>query len=37
MTGTSAGQFDPLLLQAFQRCAARFERIFRELPDWMDC
>jgi response regulator RpfG family c-di-GMP phosphodiesterase/tRNA A-37 threonylcarbamoyl transferase component Bud32 len=25
------GQFDPALLQAFQRCAGRFEEIFREL------
>jgi len=27
----SAGQFDPTLLQVFQRCAPRLERIFREL------
>jgi response regulator RpfG family c-di-GMP phosphodiesterase/tRNA A-37 threonylcarbamoyl transferase component Bud32 len=26
-------QFDPALLHAFQRCAPRFERIFRELAD----
>jgi putative two-component system response regulator len=26
----SPGQFDPLLLQAFQRCAPEFERIFAE-------
>lgn len=30
---TSAGHFDPLLLQAFQRCAAEFDRIYRENPD----
>ena len=28
----SNGQFDPGLLQAFQRCAPHFERIFREMP-----
>jgi response regulator RpfG family c-di-GMP phosphodiesterase len=33
MTGTCAGQFDPLLLRAFQGCAAQFERVRRELPD----
>jgi response regulator RpfG family c-di-GMP phosphodiesterase/serine/threonine protein kinase len=33
MTEASPGQFDPALLQAFQRCALRFEEIFRELPD----
>jgi response regulator RpfG family c-di-GMP phosphodiesterase/serine/threonine protein kinase len=27
----SPGQFDPALLAVFQRCAPRFERIFREL------
>jgi response regulator RpfG family c-di-GMP phosphodiesterase/serine/threonine protein kinase len=27
------GQFDPLLLQAFQRCASRFEEIHREIPE----
>ena len=32
MTG-SAGQFDPALMQVFPRCAAQFERVFRELPD----
>ncbi len=26
------GQFDPALLQVFQQCAHRFERIFKELP-----
>ncbi len=26
------GQFDPLLLQAFRRCAPEFERIYREIP-----
>ena len=30
MTG-STGQFDPALLLAFQRCADRFEEIFRDL------
>lgn len=29
----SAGQFDPMLMQALQRCAVRFERLFRDLPD----
>jgi response regulator RpfG family c-di-GMP phosphodiesterase len=33
MTGSSAAQFDPALMQVFQRCAPQFERIFRELPD----
>jgi response regulator RpfG family c-di-GMP phosphodiesterase len=33
MTETSPGQFDPLLLTAFERCAAEFERIAREVPD----
>ena len=33
MLETSTGKFDPLLLGAFHRCAAQFERIFRELPD----
>jgi response regulator RpfG family c-di-GMP phosphodiesterase len=28
----SSGQFDPVLLQAFQRCAPRFEQIFQETP-----
>jgi len=31
--GDSAGQFDPALLPIFQRCAARFERIFHEFAD----
>ena len=26
-------QFDPALLHIFQRCAPRFERVFRELAD----
>ena len=26
-------QFDPVLMQALQKCAGGFERIFRELPD----
>jgi HD-GYP domain-containing protein (c-di-GMP phosphodiesterase class II) len=29
----SAGQFDPALLQVFQRCAGRLERIYQELTD----
>jgi response regulator RpfG family c-di-GMP phosphodiesterase/serine/threonine protein kinase len=33
MTVLSAGQFDPALLQVFQTCAQRFERIFHALPD----
>jgi response regulator RpfG family c-di-GMP phosphodiesterase/serine/threonine protein kinase len=33
MSEASEGQFDPALLQAFQRCAPQFERIFRELAD----
>jgi response regulator RpfG family c-di-GMP phosphodiesterase len=33
MTVASASQFDPYLLQAFQRCAPQFERIFKEIPD----
>ncbi len=33
MLQTSPGQFDPVLIQAFQRCAGDFERIARELPD----
>jgi response regulator RpfG family c-di-GMP phosphodiesterase/serine/threonine protein kinase len=32
MCESSPGQFDPALLQAFQRCAGHFERIFKELP-----
>jgi response regulator RpfG family c-di-GMP phosphodiesterase len=31
MTTGSAGHFDPALLQVFQRCAPRFEAIFRDL------
>jgi response regulator RpfG family c-di-GMP phosphodiesterase len=30
---SSPGQFDPLLLQAFQTCAPQFEKISRELAD----
>lgn len=29
----STGQFDPLLVQALQRIAPRFERVFQEFPD----
>jgi response regulator RpfG family c-di-GMP phosphodiesterase len=32
-TDGSPGQFDPALVQVFQRCAPQFERIFRECPD----
>jgi response regulator RpfG family c-di-GMP phosphodiesterase len=33
MLEASEGQFDPLLLQAFQGCAGRFERVAREVLD----
>jgi len=33
MIGVEAAQFDPLLLQSFQRCASQFEPIASELPD----
>ena len=33
LTEGSPGHFDPALMQVFPRCAAEFERIFRELPD----
>src|SRR5262249_4335205 len=33
MTEASPGQFDPLLLAVFARCASRFERIAAEVPD----
>jgi response regulator RpfG family c-di-GMP phosphodiesterase/serine/threonine protein kinase len=33
ITEKSPGQFDPLLLQAFQRCASAFEQIAREFTD----
>src|SRR5262249_18794729 len=33
MTQGSPGQFDPNLLEAFQRRAPDFERIYRESPD----
>jgi response regulator RpfG family c-di-GMP phosphodiesterase len=33
MTQINAAQFDPALLQAFQRCASDFEKIYRELAD----
>jgi putative two-component system response regulator len=29
----ASGQFDPLLMQAFQRCALLFEQIHHEIPD----
>jgi response regulator RpfG family c-di-GMP phosphodiesterase len=33
MLETAPGQFDPLLLQAFQRCAQDFERVYQLMPD----
>jgi len=33
MIDTSDGQFDPLLLEAFKRCAPGFERIAREVKE----
>ncbi len=33
MLNGDGGQFDPALLQIFQRCAPQFERIYRDLPD----
>ncbi|MCI0459782.1 MAG: protein kinase [Gemmataceae bacterium] len=33
MLESSPGQFDPALMQVFQRCAPQFERIYRESPD----
>jgi response regulator RpfG family c-di-GMP phosphodiesterase len=33
MLDATSGQFDPALLQVFQRCAPQFERIYRESPD----
>jgi response regulator RpfG family c-di-GMP phosphodiesterase len=33
MLEVNSGQFDPALLQVFQRCAPQFERIYRESPD----
>ena len=33
MLETAGGQFDPQLLQAFQRCAPDFDRVYREMPD----
>jgi response regulator RpfG family c-di-GMP phosphodiesterase len=32
MLEESAGQFDPVLLQCFERCAPRFKQIFRDMP-----
>ncbi|HXG09001.1 MAG TPA: response regulator [Gemmataceae bacterium] len=36
MTEVAREQFDPYLLDVFKRCAAEFERTFRELPDGVD-
>jgi response regulator RpfG family c-di-GMP phosphodiesterase len=33
MTEASSGQFDPALLQVFQRCGQQFDRVFREFAD----
>jgi response regulator RpfG family c-di-GMP phosphodiesterase len=33
MSESFGGQFDPSLLQIFQRCASNFERVFKEYPD----
>lgn len=33
MAEGSPGHFDPLLLEAFQQCAPKFERIYQELAD----
>jgi response regulator RpfG family c-di-GMP phosphodiesterase len=33
MTHGSTGHFDPALVQVFQRCAGRFEKIFQEFGD----
>jgi HD-GYP domain-containing protein (c-di-GMP phosphodiesterase class II) len=33
MTENSPGQFDPALIQVFQRCGSEFDRIFRELAN----
>jgi len=33
MMDSAGAQFDPALVHTFQRCAPRFERIFRDLPD----
>jgi response regulator RpfG family c-di-GMP phosphodiesterase len=33
MTEGSPGHYDPALIQAFQRCAGRFEKIYHELAD----
>jgi len=29
----SQGQFDPALLEVFERCGGQFERIYKELCD----
>ena len=33
MTEASMGHFDPALLDVFKRCAAQFDRVFREFDD----
>jgi HD-GYP domain-containing protein (c-di-GMP phosphodiesterase class II) len=33
MTDGASGQFDPALLTVFRRCAATFDRVYRELAD----
>lgn len=33
MTESSPGQLDPVLVKAFEKCAPRFEQIFREVTD----
>jgi HD-GYP domain-containing protein (c-di-GMP phosphodiesterase class II) len=32
ITQQSAGQFDPILVAAFERCSGDFEGIFRDIP-----
>jgi HD-GYP domain-containing protein (c-di-GMP phosphodiesterase class II) len=33
MTQGSPGQFDPALMRVFERCADKFDKIFRELKE----